>query len=198
MKIRIRHFIVLLLLAALPVGSLAAEENTPPAPVAIAVQHGNSSAESVPAASGAKINSKPATAPENSATPTPTPTPVRTGGVGSLMSVFGGLVFILAIIFALAWFVKRVGQGGVLANNTLKIAAALPLGTRERLVLVDVGGKQLLLGMTPHTINTLHVFDEPITDPAASREMSEFALKLRGLLNAGGAAKKHPGKRGSE
>lgn len=108
--------------------------------------------------------------------------PVKVNGVSSLLSVFVGLLFILGLILALAWFVKRIGQGGITANNHLRIVASLPLGTRERLALVDVGGKQILLGLTPQNINTLHVFDEPVID-SASAEPSEFALKLRSLLN---------------
>lgn len=108
--------------------------------------------------------------------------PVKVNGVSSLLSVFVGLLFILGLILALAWFVKRIGQGGMTANNHLRIVASLPLGTRERLALVDVGGKQILLGLTPQNINTLYVFDEPVID-SASAEPSEFALKLRSLLN---------------
>lgn len=119
------------------------------------------------------------------AKPVPPPaaqSPVKVNGVSSLLSVFVGLLFILGLILALAWFVKRIGQGGITANNHLRIVASLPLGTRERLALVDVGGKQILLGLTPQNINTLHVFDEPVID-SASAEPSEFALKLRSLLN---------------
>jgi len=110
--------------------------------------------------------------------------PVRANGIGSLINVFGGLLLILAIIFSLAWLLKRMGQGGgMMANNAIKIAASLPLGTRERIVLVDVGGKQLLLGMTPTSITTLHAFDEPVIDLNEAAEPSEFAKKLRGFLN---------------
>lgn len=112
--------------------------------------------------------------------------PVKVNGVSSLLNVFVGLLFILGLILALAWFVKRIGQGGITANNHLRIVASLPLGTRERLALVDVGGKQILLGLTPQNINTLHVFDEPVID-SASAEPSEFALKLRSLLNPAAA-----------
>lgn len=107
---------------------------------------------------------------------------VRVNGLASLVSVFGGLLFILAIIFALAWLVKRVGQGNMLAGNHLRIVASLPLGTRERLALVEVGGKQILLGMTQQSINTLHVFDEPVVIAGEAGSVSDFALKLRSFL----------------
>lgn len=107
---------------------------------------------------------------------------VKVNGASSLLSVFVGLLFILGLILALAWLVKRIGQGGMASHNHLRIVASLPLGTRERLALIDVGGKQILLGLTPQHINTLHVFDEPVID-AATAEPSEFALKLRSLLN---------------
>lgn len=79
-----------------------------------------------------------------------------------MVEVIVGLMVVLLCIFALAWIVKRTGQGGFLANRQMKIVASLPLGTRERAVVLEVGGQQILLGITPQNINTLHVFDEAV------------------------------------
>src|SRR5690625_5572324 len=84
-----------------------------------------------------------------------------------------GLLLIIVLIFALAWLLRRFGQGGLfMQQKAIKIVAALALGTRERIVVVDVGGKQILLGGAAREINTRYVVDEPVIDaeswPAAS------------------------------
>jgi flagellar biogenesis protein FliO len=46
------------------------------------------------------------------------------------------------------------GGGG---NAQLEMLAQLPLGTRERAVLVRVGDSQVLIGVAPGNVRTLHV-----------------------------------------
>jgi flagellar protein FliO/FliZ len=100
-----------------------------------------------------------------------------------LASLVGGLGLIIALIFALSWFVKRFSRGGFFQNPSMKVVASLPLGTRERLMLVDVGGKQILLGVTAAQINTLHVFDSPVVSDAKTPPAnSEFSQKLMAIL----------------
>ena len=64
----------------------------------------------------------------------------------------------------------------------MKIVAAMPLGTRERIVVIEVGGQQLLLGITATQINTLHVFSEPVVDTQSVTGQSEFGKKLMAIL----------------
>ncbi|WP_020209478.1 flagellar biosynthetic protein FliO [Gilvimarinus chinensis] len=108
------------------------------------------------------------------------PVQVKAGGAAQLFSVFLGLAAVIALIFILAWLVKRTG-GGWVKSQHLKVVASVALGTRERLILVDAGGTQLLLGVTAHSINQLHVFAEPIvSDDEASSP--DFAAKLAEFL----------------
>lgn len=111
------------------------------------------------------------------------PAPV-VGTSGHLLSMTVGLLLIIVLIFALAWLLRRFGQGGLfMQQKSIKIVAALALGTRERIVVVDVGGKQILLGVTAREINTLYVFDEPVIDAESLPASSEFSRKLMAVLN---------------
>jgi len=56
------------------------------------------------------------------------------------------------------------------------------MGTRERLVVVDIAGQQILLGVTATQINKLHVFDEPVIDVSQSAAHSEFGRKLFSVM----------------
>ncbi len=103
-----------------------------------------------------------------------------------MLQVLLGLLFVIGLVFALAWLLKRVGQGTLVASQQMKVVAALPMGTRERIVLIEVGGQHLLLGITPTQINTLHVFDEPVDLEASGRSStSDFSAKLKEILSKG-------------
>jgi flagellar protein FliO/FliZ len=44
----------------------------------------------------------------------------------------------------------------------LKLVASLNVGAKERVVVVEVNGQQLLLGVTGGGISTLHTLPEPL------------------------------------
>lgn len=111
-----------------------------------------------------------------------TATAPKIGGGAHLLNVTLGLLAIIGLIFALSLFVKRFGTGSFAGNGQLKILSSLPLGTRERIVLVDVAGQQLLLGITPTAINTLHVFAEPVVVNNQTAAPSDFSQKLMAIL----------------
>jgi flagellar protein FliO/FliZ len=82
-------------------------------------------------------------------------------GVGSLSEVTLALALVLAVIFGLAWLVRRV-RGVAGAASALGVLAEVRLGPKERAVLVKVGAQQLLLGVAPGRVSTLHVLAQPL------------------------------------
>lgn len=99
----------------------------------------------------------------------------------TMLTLGVGLLAVIAIIFCCAWIVRRMG--GMTGGNTraIKVVSVMPMGTRERVALIEVGGKQILVGVTPSTIRTLHVFDEPVVS-AGEPASSDFARKLQGMI----------------
>ncbi|UJJ31008.1 flagellar biosynthetic protein FliO [Halopseudomonas maritima] len=94
-----------------------------------------------------------------------------------------GLLVVVGLIFLLGWLLRRVGPMAAQGGQHIRLLSSLPLGPRDRLLLVDVGGTQMLLGTSPGRINTLHVFDQPVADLAqAAASNSDFARKLQALL----------------
>ena len=116
-------------------------------------------------------------------------------GAGAIMQTFIGLAAVLAMIFALAWLSRRLSGGSLGNTKFMKILAVQPLGAREKIILVDVAGTQMMLGVTPGRIATLHVFDEPVMpvpinnehNPGhlSARSATEFSRKLHEFLNQG-------------
>jgi flagellar protein FliO/FliZ len=85
-----------------------------------------------------------------------------TPGVGGLAQVTLALLLVLVAVFAVAWVVKRVRGFGNRVGNAIDVIADIPLGQKERAVLLKVGRTQILVGVAPGQVNTLHVLAEPI------------------------------------
>ncbi len=79
-----------------------------------------------------------------------------------LVSVTLALLAVLVVIFALAWIARRMRSLGDRTAGSLEVLANMPLGPKERAVLLKVGGAQILLGVAPGRVNTLHVLDQPL------------------------------------
>jgi len=98
-------------------------------------------------------------------------------------TVIMGLLFVVGLIFVAAWALKRFGAAGFTGNQHMKILSVLSVGPREKVMLVDVAGKQLLLGVAPGNVRQLHYFERPIID-SEDVPTSEFASKLKQFLPA--------------
>jgi flagellar protein FliO/FliZ len=72
-----------------------------------------------------------------------------TVGMADLSGVVLSLALVVGFIFAAAWVVRRMPLGIGRSNGPLKVLAALPLGPRERLVLVEARGEELLIAVSP-------------------------------------------------
>jgi flagellar protein FliO/FliZ len=85
-----------------------------------------------------------------------------TTGVGGLAQVTLALLLVLVAVFAVAWVVKRMRGFGNRVGSAVDVLADIPLGQKERAVLLKVGDTQLLLGVAPGRVNTLHVLPVPL------------------------------------
>ena len=99
-----------------------------------------------------------------------------------LLQVTLALALVVGLIYGVAWLIRRNKGFAPSAGIPMKTLSVLPMGVKEKIVLVEVGGKQLLLGMTPSNINTLATFDEPIVDPTLGND-KPFSSRLKDLLN---------------
>ena len=78
-----------------------------------------------------------------------------------LFGAFMALVLVLGLILGLAWLLRRL-PGGFRPAEGLRVVGSLALGAKERVMVVEVGGRQLLLGVTPAGISLLHDLPEPL------------------------------------
>ncbi|MDV3468794.1 flagellar biosynthetic protein FliO [Stenotrophomonas sp. C3(2023)] len=87
-------------------------------------------------------------------------------------SLLGGVVALLAVlalVVGLGWLLKRMPGSSFRPADGLKVVASVAVGAKERVVVLEVGGQQLLLGVTAGGISALHTLDQPLPPPAAPR-----------------------------
>jgi len=88
-------------------------------------------------------------------------------GVSNILQIISGLFIVLMVILGAAWMLKRYGGFGGMANSDLKVIAGITVGQREKIVVVQVGEVQLLVGVSAGNIRTLHVLEQHISDGKA-------------------------------
>ncbi|MGM0811727.1 flagellar biosynthetic protein FliO [Thioalkalivibrio sp.] len=106
-----------------------------------------------------------------------------------LAQLLVGLIVVIAAILVLAFLMRRVGGVQSRLGSDFRVLGGISLGSRERMVLVQVGERQLLVGVAPGRVQALHVLEEPIrvegraAQEGAARSDSPFARRLRAALN---------------
>lgn len=112
-------------------------------------------------------------------------TAARTGGyAGAVASMVLSLLAVIAMIFGLAWLVRRTGLQGKMLR-TMKVSSAVTLGAREKVVVVTVDQRRFLLGVTGQQISLIAELDAE--QPAVEDEpvAGDFAKKLQEMLAKG-------------
>ena len=109
---------------------------------------------------------------------------VNSGVAGQLTQLVFGLLLVLGLIFFLAWLLRRVQQAGPAGKGqVIELIGSRALSPRDRLLLVQVGNEQILLGLSPGTITALHVLKEPVPVPSTSEKATpDFAQQLLKIL----------------
>ncbi|GEM_PF-3218754 len=70
-----------------------------------------------------------------------------------------GLVFVIALFLLSTFLFKRFANVSMTGRGQIRLVDGLHLSNRERLVLVELKDKQILLSITPGQINKLDTFD---------------------------------------
>ncbi|RMF16432.1 MAG: flagellar biosynthetic protein FliO [Gammaproteobacteria bacterium] len=95
------------------------------------------------------------------------------------------LLLVVAAIWGSVWLMRRLNGMTGQSSRALRIQAVLPVGQRERVMVIRAGEESLLIGVTPQSIvllkslgNDFEATSEAVSAPADS----EFARKLQSLL----------------
>ena len=116
--------------------------------------------------------------------------PVRSFGAAGLLQAGFGLAVVLALIFLCGWAARRFGLQQTGSGRLIKVVSSAMVGTRERVVVVEIAGSWLVLGVAAGQVSALHTMPAgslPDALPAAARNdfggAGAFSQKLLESLN---------------
>ncbi|MFK8068226.1 MAG: flagellar biosynthetic protein FliO [Gammaproteobacteria bacterium] len=82
--------------------------------------------------------------------------------VGSMLQVLAGLTAVLILFYGLVFVIKRMGGFSAGQGGKMRVIDGVSVGTRDRVLLVQVGEKQVLIGVSTSGISPITVFDQEV------------------------------------
>ena len=96
------------------------------------------------------------------------------GSAGSLLQVLLGLIVVLGLMAGSAWLIRRLGLSKLASQSTVKVVGGVSVGSRERILVVEVADQWIVVGVAPGRVNTLTTMEkqnlpaQPDTMPVAT------------------------------
>jgi flagellar protein FliO/FliZ len=110
----------------------------------------------------------------------------------SVFKTIFGLTVVLGVMAALAWFAKRLTGRQGYAQSVARIVGGVSVGSRERVVVVEVGDRWLVVGVAAGQVNAIANLGEEdgvaiqaLTDKAAGNMGVTGIQAMPGLLQNG-------------
>lgn len=104
---------------------------------------------------------------------------------GSLLRMVLGLALVLGVMVGIAWLMKRMTPG-LKQQSVVRIVGGVSVGSRERVVVVEVAGRWLVLGVAPGQVTSLADLEPgeeiPLAGPATSQAATPFSAWLNKSL----------------
>lgn len=100
---------------------------------------------------------------------------------GNLLQVVLGLIVVLGLMAAAAWLLKRFGAARMASGAPVRIIGGVAVGSRERIMVVEVADQWIVVGVAPGRISTLSTMprQESATAPEATPAAKTFSAWLR-------------------
>lgn len=83
----------------------------------------------------------------------------------SVLSIFLSLLLVVAIIFALAYIMRRFNVTAM-GSGQMKVVASMVAGAKEKIMVIQVGDEQHLIGVTSHNISHLSKLEKKLDVPS--------------------------------
>ena len=85
-----------------------------------------------------------------------------------LLQVVGSFVVVILLLIGVLVLLRRFNGVGSQMSGNMRIISSVGVGQRERVVLLQVGDEQILVGVGPGNVRKIHAFDEPVIEPSES------------------------------
>jgi len=101
-----------------------------------------------------------------------------------LFQIIGSLGLVICVLLGVLMFLKRFNSVGKANGEHIQILGSAALGQRERAVLLQVGGDQILIGVASGNVTALHHLSEnvSVTDTEGSlsfKDVWSFAQRAQ-------------------
>lgn len=93
------------------------------------------------------------------------------------------LAVVLLAFWAFAALLRRVQRPMTGGGRNLRVLAALSVGPRERVLLLQIGEEQIVVGSGAQGLRTLHVLGKPI-EPDDNRPEAGFKRQLKASMRS--------------
>jgi flagellar protein FliO/FliZ len=107
---------------------------------------------------------------------------------GSLFQMLLGLAVVLGALYGALRLLRKVQGSRQTGASSVRVISATAVGQRERIVLVSVADKVLVLGVAPGRVNMLHTLDADAlpaalpSAPTAPLPINDFAARLKAKI----------------
>ncbi|MFT4518757.1 MAG: flagellar protein FliO/FliZ [Halioglobus sp.] len=104
-----------------------------------------------------------------------------------MIQVAGSLILVFGCLFGLVFLLKKLNGVPVSDRKAIRVLSSIKVGSRERIMLVEAGENQLLVGVTTGSIRTLHVFEHAVGESSdESGPGGDFSSLLRSAVHPEG------------
>ncbi|NRB42184.1 MAG: flagellar biosynthetic protein FliO, partial [Pseudomonadales bacterium] len=91
---------------------------------------------------------------------------------------------VLAVIVGFGFLVIRFTNISEKTNGPIQVLAQAPMGVKERVILLQVGSEQVLIGQSVAGLQTLHVLVNPVEEKSlAAAKPLDFSATLKAVIN---------------
>lgn len=104
----------------------------------------------------------------------------------SFLTMVVGLVFVIGLIYGVAFFIKKTNMFASQQQGLMKIVATLQVGMKDKIILLNVSGEHMLVAVSPGNIRLLGAVHGDFGAEVDETAESEFAKKLQKMVSRGG------------
>ena len=100
------------------------------------------------------------------AVPAVSPSSLFTGDY--LLQVIGSFVVVILLLIGVLVLLRRFNGVSSQMSGNMRVISSVGVGQRERVVLLQVGAEQILVGVGPGNVRKIHAFDQPVVEASVS------------------------------
>jgi flagellar protein FliO/FliZ len=100
------------------------------------------------------------------AVPAVSPSSLFTGDY--LLQVIGSFVVVILLLIGVLVLLRRFNGVSSQLSGNMRVISSVGVGQRERVVLLQVGVEQILVGVGPGNVRKIHAFDQPVVEASVS------------------------------